>query len=179
MQTDADDRSVYVRRTGLNGHVTTVRRLTASYFSEVNTLGGEYFEDDSYGPEISDIVESDIDRLRAGTPPEPLFLGYRGGTVAGMGQLHRHDERVVAAKRVFVPKVHRGNGLGRRLTERLIEEATAEGFETLRLNVSPYHERARQLYRSLGFEETPPPEWTTVSPELHDDWLFLRLSLSE
>lgn len=168
---------MHVTRTSLSGHESTVRELTDSYFSEVNRLGSAYFDDESYGPDISEITASDIDRLRAGTPADPLFLGYRNDAVAGMGQLHTHDEQTVAAKRVFVTPEHRGHGLGRRLVERMLDGARADGFETVRLNVSPYHERARELYRSLGFEETPPPAWTTVSPDLHDDWLFLRLSL--
>lgn len=164
-------------RTGVDGHEETVRGLTRDYFTEVNRLGSEWFDDESYGVDIPALVGSDIDRLRSGTPAEPLCLAYRDESVVGMGQLHRHDQSTVTAKRVFVSEPHRGNGLGRRLVEQIIDDAAAEGFDTLHLNVSPYHQRAQRLYESLGFETVSPPEWTTVSPELHDEWQFLERSL--
>jgi len=96
-----------------------------------------------------------------------------------MGQLHRHDDRLVTAKRVYLRPAVRGQGLGRTLAERLLDEAASDGFERLHLTVSPYHRRARGLYDSLGFEPVSPPAWTTVSPERHDEWLFLERSLAD
>lgn len=166
-----------VKRTALSGEAAVVRRLTEAYFSEINALGSEWFDDDSYGPDIPQIVEQDLERLSSETLPEPLCLVYSGDSVAGMGQFHRHDSSLVTLKRVFVRPEHRGRGLGRLLVETMIKEATEDGFEAVRLNVSPYHERARDLYQSLGFNVVSAPQWTDVPPELHDDWQFLRRSL--
>jgi ribosomal protein S18 acetylase RimI-like enzyme len=47
----------------------------------------------------------------------------------------------------------RGLGLGRRILERLVEEATARGVQTLRLETNGSLTEARQLYETAGFEE--------------------------
>lgn len=167
-----------VVRTDVSGAADAVRTLTREYFTEANSLGRDYFDEDDYGVDIRTYAEKDVERLAEGTPPEPLFLARTDGDIAGMGQLHRHDEQIVTAKRVFIRQEYRGNGLGRALVEEMLDAAREEGFETFRLNVSPYHERAQALYESLGFEETPPPEWTDVTEAYHDDWVFLCLSLS-
>ena len=166
-----------LRRTGVTAHEEEVTTLTAAYFREANRLGREWFDDDEYGVDIPGITDADIERLRDAEPAEPLFLVAEEDTIAGMGQLHRHDETTVTAKRIFVRQASRGNGLGRALVEEMIAGAVADGFERLHLNASPYHQRARALYETLGFEAVPTPSWTQVSPESHDDWYFFELSL--
>jgi GNAT superfamily N-acetyltransferase len=168
-----------LRRTSVTGHEEAVTDLTAAYFREANRLGRDWFDDDEYGVDIPEITDADIERLRDAEPPEPLFLVSGEDTIAGMGQLHRHDETTVTAKRIFVRQAFRGNGLGRALVEEMIAGAADDGFERLHLNASPYHQRARGLYETLGFEAVPTPSWTQVSPELHDDWYFFELSLGE
>lgn len=167
-----------VIRTSVTDHEDDVATLTEAYFTEANRLGRKWFGEAEYGPDIPAIVESDIERLRAGEPPQPLILVY-DDALAGMGQLHRHDETVVTAKRIFVKEFNRGKGLGRALVERMLDGAVADGFETLYLNASPYHDRARDLYRTLGFESVSTPEWTSVSQSYRDDWYFFELSLDE
>jgi len=165
-----------IHRTSVTGNEDAVARLTAAYFEEANRLGRDWFDDEDYGVDIPEIIDADIERLREEEPPEPLFLVV-DDTPVGMGQLHRHDETTVTAKRVFVTQASRGDGLGRALVERMLDGAAADGFERLHLNASPYHQRARDLYQTLGFERVSAPSWTQVSPELHDDWYFFELSL--
>lgn len=168
-----------IRRTSVTGNEDAVARLTAAYFREANSLGQEWFDDEDYGVDIPEITDSDIERLREGEPSAPLFLASDEDGPTGMGQLHRHDETLVTAKRIFVRQTQRGEGVGRALVERMLDAAAADGFETLHLNASPYHQRARALYQTLGFETVPTPSWTGVSPELHDDWYFFEISLGE
>lgn len=47
---------------------------------------------------------------------------------------------------------HRGRGLGRRLIEALLERARIDRFSALSLSVRADNERARRLYRSVGFQ---------------------------
>jgi GNAT superfamily N-acetyltransferase len=168
-----------VIRTGVTGHEDDVATLTEEYFTEANRLGREWFDEPEYGPDVPAIVESDIERLRSGEPSEPLFVVFDYGEIAGMGQLHRHNETLVTAKRIFVRESYRGKGLGRALVEATLDGAAADGFETLHLNAAPYHDRARDLYRTLGFEPVPTPGWTSVSPAYRDDWYFFELSLDQ
>lgn len=51
----------------------------------------------------------------------------------------------------FIEERHRGRGLGRRVLERIVEEARALGVQALHLEVARTNQRARALYESLGF----------------------------
>jgi GNAT superfamily N-acetyltransferase len=93
--------------------------------------------------------------------------------------LKRLDETTAEVKRLYVIPEYRGEGLGRRLMEAVLDGAADDGFETLRLGVGPYLERARSLYEDLGFEYTPPYGQTGAPEEIHDQWRFMRRSLDE
>jgi ribosomal protein S18 acetylase RimI-like enzyme len=73
-------------------------------------------------------------------------------------------------KRLFVRSGFRGQGLGRRLGERIVAEARAIGYRTMRLDTLPSMQAAIRLYEALGFircaayYETPLPD--TVFMEL-------------
>lgn len=45
----------------------------------------------------------------------------------------------------------RGHGIGRDVTERLLDEAVSRGLDAVSLSVEPENARAVRLYRSMGF----------------------------
>jgi ribosomal protein S18 acetylase RimI-like enzyme len=65
----------------------------------------------------------------------------------------QHGSRYAFLYDVEVDEEHRGRGLGREAMQLLEAEVRGRGFERLQLNVFGGNERARTLYRSLGFEE--------------------------
>lgn len=176
---DAKNEDAFIVRTELEGHESALRELLREYFAEADERALDWFEDELSGIDVAEAVQSDIDRLATAEVDEPLFLARVGGRTVGCVQLKRLDATTAEVKRLYVAPTYRGEGLGRRLVEALLDGAADDGFTTLRLGVAPYLEKARSMYRDLGFEFTPPYEQSQAPEEIHDEWRFMRLSLDE
>ena len=149
------------------------------YFTKADEQGREWFDDEEFGVPPEHIVGDDIERLESPAMDEPLFLALDDDRIVGSVQLKRLDETTAEVKRLYVKPTERGAGIGRTLVEVVLAEATSGGFETLRLGVAPYHERAQSLYLDLGFEFTEPYGKSQTPPEIRDDWNFMALSLAD
>ncbi|WP_205628370.1 GNAT family N-acetyltransferase [Haloprofundus marisrubri] len=173
-----------VVRTDLDGYEDELRALLVDYFVEANEQGRAWFDDEEFGASPEEIVAADLERLASATIEKPLFLALHREKrteekPAGSIQLKRLDETTAEVKRLYVRPSYRGRGIGRELVESLLAAARADGFETLRLGVAPYHESARSLYGELGFEFTPAYDESHAPAEIRDDWGFMKRSLTE
>ena len=91
-------------------------------------------------------------------PGGALLLAYCDGELAGCGALRPLPEADEAnaceMKRLYVRRAFRRFGLGRLLAEALIDRARSRGYSAMLLDTLDDMEAARELYASLGFEET-------------------------
>jgi putative acetyltransferase len=90
-------------------------------------------------------------------PPEGcVLLAWAGNRIVGCIAMRRIDAQICEMKRLYVRPEGKGEGLGRKLAERLIIEARAAGYSEMRLDVLPEFEAARHIYATLGFVSAEP-----------------------
>jgi len=93
-------------------------------------------------------------------PRGTLLLAHVDGEIAGCVALRPADSadypNAAEMKRLYVRKAFRGFGLGRQLTESVLDAARQAGYACVLLDTLDDMEAARALYEDLGFEAIPP-----------------------
>jgi putative acetyltransferase len=87
-------------------------------------------------------------------PRGRLLLALSDGEPVGCVGLRPLDAKHCEMKRLYVRDSARGTGLGRTLTQRVIREARAIGYSTIKLDTLPSMAAAQALYQALGFRDT-------------------------
>lgn len=120
-----------------------------------------------------DLAFQDFEAELGGLPGEyaeprgALVLARVDGEVAGCCALRPADSadypNAAEMKRLYVRKPFRGFGLGRLLTEHILDQARLAGYSTVLLDTLDDMEAARALYEELGFEEVPPYYYNPIA----------------
>ena len=108
-------------------------------------------------------------------PGGAVLLALVDARPAGCVALRPLTGGICAMKRLFVRAEHQGLGIGRRLTEALIDLARRRGLTTMRLDTGCLQTEAHALYRSLGFVPIPP--YYECSDRLREVLVFMELAL--
>lgn len=93
----------------------------------------------------------DLDALAG--PSVRFLVARRDGQAVGCGAIRIDPAGYGEVKRMFVSPEARGLKLGRRLLDRIEEEARREGLACLRLETGIHQPEALGLYRSAGYVE--------------------------
>jgi ribosomal protein S18 acetylase RimI-like enzyme len=89
-------------------------------------------------------------------PRGRLMLARVDGSAAGCVALKPLDGHVCEMKRLYVRPQFRSRQLGRALASRVIEEARAAAYQSIRLDtIAGAMDPAIALYRSMSFREIP------------------------
>jgi putative acetyltransferase len=87
-------------------------------------------------------------------PAGRLFLAFDGDQISGCVALRALGDGACEMKRLYVRPDFRGKGLGRQLTESIINAGREIGYERMCLDTFPGKmDRAVAMYRALGFQE--------------------------
>ena len=95
-------------------------------------------------------------------PDGCLLLAWKDGMAVGCAAFRRVDQAICEMKRVYVRPAGRGENIGRRMVEKILEEARIAGYTRISLDVLPEFIAAQRLYESLGFTEAPPVSFNPV-----------------
>ena len=131
---------------------TIVQACDALAVTQARDLFREYAEESQL-----DLCFQNFDEELAGlpgayTPPEGrLLLAHVDGQLAGCVALRKLKGGICEMKRLYVRPAFRGQGIGRALAERIVGEACAAGYETMRLDTLARMRAAVALYEAIGF----------------------------
>jgi ribosomal protein S18 acetylase RimI-like enzyme len=103
-----------------------------------------------------------------------IILAESGGEPLGCVALRPLGGQACEMKRLYVRPAGRGRGLGRQLVARIIEEARARGYSTMKLDTLHSMQAAVALYRSFGFRDAAPYVYNPVPGAM-----FMEKGLSE
>ena len=126
-------------------------------FSELSVWDNRYLPDfEALMQQLSDGMPASEERLRAtvADPGSHLFVVRDGARIIGCATLcvyHSPTGRKASVEDVVVLDGYRGQHLGRRLMEFLLQEARQYAPLEIHLTSRPSREAANALYRSLGF----------------------------
>ncbi len=152
-----------------------VEASTAEQIEQVRTLFVEYRAELAVEPCFHSFDEEIASLPGSYAPPagKLLLASVVGQPVGCIGLRPFPMEEDCEMKRLYVRPPFRGDKLGRKLAERIIEEARALGYKSMRLDSHPpTMEAAIKMYRKLGFRQVSPEPVAPV-PGL----IYMELSL--
>lgn len=89
-------------------------------------------------------------------PEGCMFLAKVNAQPAGCVALWKLEDGICEMKRLYVKPEFQGLGLGKMLSQRLMEEAQIKAYHTMKLDTLKRLVSANKLYQNLGFSETKP-----------------------
>jgi putative acetyltransferase len=89
-------------------------------------------------------------------PTVTVWIARDGDTAIGCGALKRHSDTIGEVKRMFTRPAWQGQGVGRRVLDKIMETAEREELETLVLETGDQHPAAWAIYEKAGFTRCGP-----------------------
>ena len=108
-------------------------------------------------------------------PKGDILIAQQDDDWVGCAMLREQAPGIAEIQRVFVHDKARGRGLGKALTNRLIDHARTQGYGRVRLDTGKALTEAIGLYKSLGFRECAP--YHADTPQLEHLLVFFELEL--
>lgn len=165
-----------IRDAELPNDVSCVRRLWLDYLTWGND---EMQAKHGFRLPVEEAVEHDIGTIDKFEPPGGrLLLAFVDDAAIGTAAMRRIRPETAEIKRMWVDPSRRRGGVGREMLDRLLDAATAAGYERIVLDSPDFMTGAHALYRSKGFADTGPYPESEIPPEFHSHWVFMERRLT-
>ncbi len=110
----------------------------------------------NFDEELNSLLE------KYGPPDGVLILSRVDGRNAGCVALRRISDEICEMKRLYVRDSYRGLGIGKKLINKVIDEASKRKYKFIRLDTLPTMKEAQNLYKYLGFYDIEPYVYNPV-----------------
>lgn len=127
-----------------------VRQLFLEYTDTIisgDPMYKKFLQLQDYEKELADLSE------KYGLPDGRLYIAYYDDKLAGCVALRKLDEDRCELKRVFVRPEYRGNNIGRKMIDQVIDDAKEIGYSKMVLDTLPFLKAALHIYKTYGFYE--------------------------
>jgi len=132
----------------------SARALIGEYLHWVAQVAREHY---GLQFDVEAMIASDLeDRSKFYPPHGRMYVVRHDGADVGVGCLKRLSPDIAELQRMYLQPRARGIGAGRRLLQRLLDDARTIGYSTVRLESLKALAPAHALYRSAGFVDVPP-----------------------
>ncbi|UCE68113.1 MAG: GNAT family N-acetyltransferase [Candidatus Zixiibacteriota bacterium] len=91
-----------------------------------------------------------------GPPDGCILLAFCDDEPAGCVALRKLEKGICEMKRLYVKPESRGSGIGKTLSEKIIDEAKRIGYKKMRLDTLASMKEAISIYRNMGFHDIEP-----------------------
>ncbi|WP_435355440.1 GNAT family N-acetyltransferase [Emticicia sp. SJ17W-69] len=144
--------------------LSILKIATKEDLEEIKNLFREYAKFLEISLDFQDF-ESELAKLPAkyAEPEGAIFLAKIDSQPAACVALWKLEEGICEMKRLYVKPEFQGLGLGKKMTQTIIEEAKGKGYKIMKLDTLKRLQSANYLYASLGFRETQPYNYNPES----------------
>lgn len=112
-----------------------------------------FLQEDLYFQSV-DAELSNLPAMYSGSNGSLLLCQAQDGQYAGMVAIRPKGEGTCEMKRLYVRPAFQGFGLGKKLSEKIIDKAKNLGYQTMILDTLERLQPALKLYNQLGFVRT-------------------------
>lgn len=156
---------ICIHKATANAHYNQGRELFEEYAKSLEIdLAFQNFEEEL----------KDISKKYGASEGGCLLLVKDREQAIGCVALRKIDENICEMKRLYVQPQWKGQRLGRKLAEAIIEEGKKMGYSFMRLDTLQRMKPALSLYQSLGFYPIEPYNFNPI-----EGALFFELCLDE
>lgn len=161
------------RQINKSGKFRYIEAGNATEFKQAADLFLEYADSLGFSLEFQDFDRelADIPGDYA-APDGCILLAYSDEIPVGCVALRKLDTDVCEMKRLYVKPEFRYMGIGKTLSEKIVEKARSTGYGKMRLDTVASMTEAISIYRSMGFRVIEPYRFNPFN-----DAVFMEMTL--